>query len=67
MKILTIAALLVFPLSAFAETEEFIFDLSGQQNRHLQVNVLHGGMVVRGYDGDQVKVTVEFDEEELPE
>jgi len=67
MKILIITALLALPVSAFAETEEFIFDVGGQQNRHLRVNVLHGGIVVRGYDGDQFKVTADFDEVPVPE
>lgn len=51
------AGALAFPASALAQSEDFMFDWSGQSDRHLNVKLMSGTVEVRGYDGDEVLVS----------
>lgn len=61
MRIPFILSGLLWLSPAAAETEDFSFDWSGQTDRHLQVNLLNGGLTVQGIDGDRVLVSVNAD------
>lgn len=62
MRALFAIGLLGLSLGALAETQEFSFDVSGESDVELVVNLQHGGITVRGYDGGQINVTASMDE-----
>lgn len=62
-----LATTLATPGTVLAQSEEFSFDWSGQNDRHLRVNLLSGGVRVQGYDGDQVLISVSSDMADLVE
>lgn len=64
MKSLGLILLIAISGNALADTEDFVFDMAGESEPLLRVNVLHGGVVVRGHDGNVVRISADFEQKE---